>query len=299
MSNKAINWALEIPLKGGQKSILMFLANAINKEGVCFPNTETLMRWSGYSRRSVIQYVNDLVDEKIINRKYQHNQKGWRKKTIYSLNFDLKVEQISDKILNANIAPSCGKLTNLSANTAYLSAIFAYLSAVFAFHTIENRNINHNNNHCDFSLVDNFSEQTEQAKQTKIITMLSLKFRQMVKINGDSMNLHIAEKIFTEECLKADHPIERADHLILIRQSQVDETNAINDRGEFVPAICNLRAWLEGRRWNDIIKSIGAKKKVSRCVKCKTCGEEYLKGSYCKVCVERAKPRMMEIAAHA
>ena len=211
MSNKSLNWALNIPLKGGQKSILLLLANAINKKGVCWPNTETLMFWSGYSRRSVIQYIKDLIDNKIINRKYEHNKKGYRKKTLYSINFDLKIDQILSEILSANTAPRKKKPTNLSANTARLSANTARLSANTApedNYSIDEPKYNHKENH-DFSIVD-------KNEQAKLEILIGVKFEQLRKIYDDSYDLQNAKRLHLKLCTENKHPLDFANFLLTV-----------------------------------------------------------------------------------
>jgi hypothetical protein len=287
MSNKAYNWALNIPLKGGQKSLLLIIANAIGKDGTCYPGTDTLIAWSGYSRRAVIQYINDLIDNKIIKRKYQHDKKGYRKKTIYCINFDLKIEKIKRKILNANIAPRKKKSTSLSANNADLSANNADLSANNAPSTYIEPEYNPKKNHDDFS-VDNFND-PEKGEKIKII--IGVKFEQLCKINEDSYNLQNARRLFFKLCLEKDSPLQFADNLIITRKQQICDFNKLTKSGKLVPTPCSLFKWLEGERWLDIVKPLGEKKKVSPYVRC-GCGEEYLRGGYCGRCAELKKSRM-------
>lgn len=61
MSNKALTWALNLPLKGPKKSVLLALANALN-EGTnkCFPGVDVLALHAGCDRRSVTRALNML-----------------------------------------------------------------------------------------------------------------------------------------------------------------------------------------------------------------------------------------------
>lgn len=278
MSGKALNWARKISLPSGEKSLLLVLASSFNDDkGYCHPKNKTLAKWCSCSERSVRRYIKSLISKNLIQKEEIRNQLGHRVTFKYTLNFDLNLDSLPDNL-------SCGKVQSLPDNLSTLpDTVSKPTGQPVRKDYIINKIINKKRNN-DFSLVDNFNEQ-------KTGTVLGVKFKQLIKIFKDGYDLHNAEKLFKKLCLENEQPLQFADNLILARKQQKIDFEKLTVAQKFVAAPCSLTNWLKGKRWLDTIKSLGDKKKLSPYVKCK-CGEEYLKGSYCRRCAELKKPRV-------
>lgn len=67
MSIRAIAWVLEQDLKSPtDKFVLVILANYVGDTGLAFPSTETISRITGLCRRSVVQALDRLVEQRLI-----------------------------------------------------------------------------------------------------------------------------------------------------------------------------------------------------------------------------------------
>ena len=278
MSNKALNWVKKLPLKPGEKSVLRVLADSYNdKKGYCYPTQEKIAEWCGYSIATVKRHLKSLISKNLVQKiEDVRNQFGHRVTSKYTMIFDQKMNFLG-------IILSCGQLKSLSIILYALSIILykpKYQNKTCALYNKPYLN----QRETEESLVDNFNEQETG-------TILGLKFREIIKINDDTFDLKIAKKLFREECLKFERPIERADQLVKFRQYQVDRHRELSKKYK-MPGLPGIKKWIEGDRWNDEIKPFELKKKVSPFIRCRRCGEEYLKGSYCNVCAERMKPRM-------
>jgi hypothetical protein len=60
MSNAALMWVREIPLRGSKKAVLKSLADAANEHDQCWPSTAKLATWSGCTKRQTIRALGDL-----------------------------------------------------------------------------------------------------------------------------------------------------------------------------------------------------------------------------------------------
>ena len=283
MSNKALNWARRLPLKPGEKSVLKALADSYNdKKECCYPKNEKIAKWCGYHKRTVTRHIQSLISKNIIQKEDVRNQLGHRVTSKYTLNFDLNLDSLSDNL-------SCGQLQSLSDNLSTLSDNLSIPKCqTVTKDYILNQSIKPKENK-EISLLDNFNEQ-------KIQTAIGIKFEQLRKIYGDSYDIENARRLHEKLCLENEHPLEFADNLVKARKQQIIDFKKLNKAGKFVQAPCSLTNWLKGKRWLDIIKSLGEKKKASPYVKCKSCGEEFLKGTSCRRCEELTKPR---VAAYA
>jgi hypothetical protein len=279
MSNKALNWARKLPLKAGEKSVLKSLADSYNdKKGCCYPTMKKIGEWCGLTECTVKRHIKSLVNKNLIQKSDVRNQFGHRVTSKYTIIFDYNLNTLG-------IILSCGQLGSLSIILHALSIILhtpKYQNKTKDY--ILNQNIKPKENK-DFSLGDDFNEQ-----KTDII--IGVKFDQLRKVNDDHFDIKNAKKLFFTVCLKNKHPVRYAESLLKIRCCQIQEYEKQTKRGKLMPTPCSLKNWLEGERWNDIIKPLGDKKKVSPYVKCKHCGEEYLKGTYCKICARKSEVRL-------
>ncbi len=67
MSNKALDWALDLPITGPAKGVLVALANSKNQAtGKCFPSVPRLILHSGYCARSVTNGLKELEKNGLI-----------------------------------------------------------------------------------------------------------------------------------------------------------------------------------------------------------------------------------------
>jgi hypothetical protein len=285
MSGKALTWAKKIPfLKAGEQSLLNVIASSFNdKKNCCYPSIKTLAKWCKLTDRTIKRHLKSLISKNIVQKLEDiRNPLGHRVTTKYTLNFDLNLDSLSDNL-------SCGKVQSLGDNLASLSDNLSMPRCQNDTKDyILNKNINKKRN-INFSLVDNFNKQKQQ-------TILGVKFDQLRKINDDHFDIENARKLFFSICLKNKHPIRFAENLIKARDHQINEFEKQTKRGKLMPAPCSLTNWLKGERWNDIIKPLGEKKKVSPYIKCKICGEEYLKGTHCKICARKSETRVTAYA---
>ena len=279
MSNKALNWARQVPLPMGERSLLMMLANSFNeKKGCCYPTNKILAKWCGCSERTIRRNIKSLISKNIIQKEEMRNQLGHRITFKYTFNFDLNLSSLPDNL-------SCGKVQSLPDN---LSSLPDNLSKPTGHDVrkdyILNQSIKPKEN-INFSL-------TDENEQQKLEIIIGVKFEELGKVYGDTYDLANAQKLHKRICLESKRSLQFAENLLTTRKQQKLDSDKLTQRGKFVAAPCSLTNWLSGKRWLDIIKPLGEKKKVSPYVKCK-CGEEFLKGTTCRRCEELAKPRLI------
>jgi hypothetical protein len=282
MSNKALNWARKLSLKAGEKNVLRALADSYNdKKECCYPTEEKLAKWCGCHKRTIRRHLKTLISKNFIQKVGEfRNQLGHRVTTKYNLNFDLNLNSLPDNL-------SCGKLQSLPDN---LSSLPDNLSKPTGQNDRKDYIINQNINQretCSFSFVDNF----EQQKQQRLEIFIGIKFDQLVKVCEDTYDLENARRSHRKICLENEQPKQCAENLLITRKQQKLDREKLIKSGEFVAAPCSLTNWLDGKRWLDIIKPLGQKKKTTPYVRCR-CGEDYLRGSYCMTCAELKKPRV-------
>lgn len=280
MSNKALNWAEKITLPRGEKTLLLILANKFNeKDGYCHPKTKTLAYWCSCSKRSIKRYIKSLVSKNIIQTEEFRNQLGHRICLKYYLNFDLNLNSLSDTVtprLNNPLVTRCPSLSDTVSKPKCHNGTKAPY--------ILNQNINQKKNK-DFSLVD-------KNEQQKLEFLIGVKFEELRKVYGDSYDIPNAQRLHKKLCLENARPLQFAENLIIVRKQQKLDSDSFKKLGEFIAAPCSLTNWLQGDRWLDTVKPLGERKKVNLCIKCKSCGEEYLKGTYCKICARKSEARL-------
>jgi len=62
MSNRALNWAFELPIRGATKSILIALANHAAADGTCFPSMPRIALFAGLSDRGARKAIRELEE---------------------------------------------------------------------------------------------------------------------------------------------------------------------------------------------------------------------------------------------
>lgn len=77
MSNPALNWAFDAPVKGTDKAVLVVLANHANDAGECFPGIERIIRHSGFGRTAVLGSLQRLEKSGLI-RTFRSSGRGSR-----------------------------------------------------------------------------------------------------------------------------------------------------------------------------------------------------------------------------
>lgn len=90
MSNKAIDWAYaQKDIKGGCKSVLVALANRANKDDECWPEIDTIAEDTGIGSSTVSGHLKKLTKLGKITKEKRHNERGYRKSSLYKLNRNL------------------------------------------------------------------------------------------------------------------------------------------------------------------------------------------------------------------
>lgn len=126
MSNLALNWAFDAPLRGSLKSVLVALANHADEGGKCFPSITRLALSSGLSRRAVITAIVQLEALGYIETEKKH-----RTATQYQMTMMTQQSgEVSSPKNPANLVKSvhskegaeCGDLVNLLHPTGELSS---------------------------------------------------------------------------------------------------------------------------------------------------------------------------------
>lgn len=279
MSNKAINWAKKLPLSRGEKNLLVMLANSLNdKTGYCCPTNRTLSKWCSCSERTTRRYIKALISKNLIQKEEVRDPLGRRVTFKYTLNFEQDLNSLPDK--NA-----CGQLQSLP---DILTSLPDKNDTPTGHFDRKDYIINKNKTKIklkDFSLDD-------ENEQQKLEIIIGVKFEELGKVYGDTYDLANARGLHKRICLESKRSLQFAENLLTARKQQKLDSDKLTQRGKFVAAPCSLTNWLSGKRWLDIIKPLGEKKKVSPYVKCK-CGEEFLKGTTCRRCEELAKPRLI------
>lgn len=77
MSFEAMTWALEQPVGGNDKLVLLLIANRIHKDqGFCWPKIRTIAEEAGISYSTVQRCINSLVDRGFMTVQRTHAQDG-------------------------------------------------------------------------------------------------------------------------------------------------------------------------------------------------------------------------------
>jgi DNA-binding MarR family transcriptional regulator len=92
MSIDAMQWALRQPLSGCQKFVLFMLSYHANQSRQCWPGLDTIAKECGISRATVICHINEISRLKLISKKHRHDNRGYRRSTMYTLHLDDNVE---------------------------------------------------------------------------------------------------------------------------------------------------------------------------------------------------------------
>lgn len=85
MSNKALNWAYELPLPGSKKAVLIALADMADENHSCFPGQERIAGMSGWSVETVRRALKQLEELGIITRQHRIGTFGYRTSDRYVL----------------------------------------------------------------------------------------------------------------------------------------------------------------------------------------------------------------------
>lgn len=91
MSNKAITWARDIPVRGNTKLVLFILADHADKDdNTCWPGVNRLAQIGGISSRDVIRQIKELTKLGWMSKEMRPNTSN-----MYRLNLELKPESIA------------------------------------------------------------------------------------------------------------------------------------------------------------------------------------------------------------
>ena len=78
MSFEAMTWALEQPVGGNDKLVLLLIANRIHKDqGFCWPKIHTIAEEAGISYSTVQRCIGGLIERGFMTVQRTHNQDGY------------------------------------------------------------------------------------------------------------------------------------------------------------------------------------------------------------------------------
>lgn len=103
MSINAVNWALQQPLRGCQKFVLIILAYHADDEGKCWPGLELISKECGISRATVITHINEIALLQLVTKEKRYDERGYRRSTLYRLNLSYSIKNQRRNALRRNI----------------------------------------------------------------------------------------------------------------------------------------------------------------------------------------------------
>jgi hypothetical protein len=105
MSNQAITWAYEQPLKSGPKFLLVILADMADEAGSCFPGVALLAQRSGMGQTAVRANLGILKELGLVAEERRHRRDGSRTSNRYWLAMGIQ-ESDSDAGVSKSRIPS-------------------------------------------------------------------------------------------------------------------------------------------------------------------------------------------------
>jgi Helix-turn-helix domain len=66
MSNQALRWALELPIMGAKKSVLIALAGHADDAGTCFPSLPRIALFAGTTDRGARKALRELEEAALV-----------------------------------------------------------------------------------------------------------------------------------------------------------------------------------------------------------------------------------------
>jgi hypothetical protein len=76
VSNRALNWAFDVPLTGARKGVLIALANRANDAGECWPSLAGIALHAGTSERGAQKALRDLEQAGLIRTEQATGRKS-------------------------------------------------------------------------------------------------------------------------------------------------------------------------------------------------------------------------------
>lgn len=92
MSNKALHWAWELPLRATDKFVLIALADMADEEHSCFPGQKTLAGMVGASLSTVERALKKLENDGLLTRQERRNASGYKTSDRYYLSVGVALE---------------------------------------------------------------------------------------------------------------------------------------------------------------------------------------------------------------
>ena len=94
MSIKVMQWVLQHPLRGLQKSVLFMLAYHADDHGKCWPGIALLSNECGISRSSVTRHIKSLEEGGFLSKESRRDAKGYRRSNVYQLQIKHDVKSL-------------------------------------------------------------------------------------------------------------------------------------------------------------------------------------------------------------
>lgn len=86
MSFQAMAWAVDQPVTGIGKLILLLLANYAGRDGICFPSQEELAKQAGITDRAVRTWLSRFEESGLISREKRYRKNGTRGSDLIVIN---------------------------------------------------------------------------------------------------------------------------------------------------------------------------------------------------------------------
>jgi hypothetical protein len=93
MSHKVLNWALDLPLKGLKKPVLVMLANSAGPNGLSRISMARLKLHTGFAERAIQMALKELQADKVISERYSEG--GRHQWSHFQLDLNYRVEKPS------------------------------------------------------------------------------------------------------------------------------------------------------------------------------------------------------------
>jgi hypothetical protein len=232
MSFKIIGKAFDIPLKGNDKLVFLSLCEYANDEDfTCYPSYTTLMKKATISRGALRDCLNVLEALGFINRSTRSRENGSKASNVYTVNIDIKLDEIAYK----NRKNLISKKVQSSDNDLALDAqIMTYPST--------NNDLPNGGQSSDNDLVEPLASSLNpysnpNAHEVEVITDFEIFWknypRKIAKLK--------AKKAW--DLKKPDLKIA----LAALNQQKLSSSWIKND-GQYIP---HPTTWINGARWND------------------------------------------------
>lgn len=114
MSFEAIKWALDLNIPPGPKFVLVTLASYADDQNNAWPSFATLAQKTSYPRRSIIRFIDYLLEKRLLEKKAE----AYRRSNMYKLNLSLtRIVANEEQIEDENIVDDSDDMSPLDGDT--------------------------------------------------------------------------------------------------------------------------------------------------------------------------------------